>query len=107
MCHRYAGTRPSDFFTELDEVDALILDVSMAYKFNTRDFDLTNERLHNIIDTVSMGFTAMGGKKPKHGKPPIKLARKDNYEEEDDVPFIRDIIAASAGANKRAAIVIE
>ena len=64
VCRRYGG-RPSDFL-DLDEYNSFQFDAGMAYRYGTIEQDNINERLSQILNSISAVMRTLGNKKAVH-----------------------------------------
>lgn len=90
VCHRYPGTKPSDYYEFDDDYTALQFDMAMAFKGFLKDAERNNDNVYTLLTgmrAIMMSNGAKPGKIPK----PKKLVRPEPTTE---LPSINQILEA-------------
>lgn len=94
VAKRYPGTKPSDYYGELDDYSAFQLDAAIALKGKIRDQEHEMDIVHLLLEGM-VGIMRSQGARPKKLHKPEKIVFED--KEEDDLPHVNELLQALGG----------
>lgn len=96
VAKRYPGTKPSDYYGDLDDYSAFQLDAALALKGKIRDQEHEMDVVHLLLEGM-VGIMKAQGAKPKQLQKPRKVDFEHD-EHQQDLPLASDVLAVLGGA---------